>query len=117
MSAAINAGERGNSWVASSPSGWLRKGETRWKFDWKEERAFGRWEGWKNCGDWRLDGIVLSGVKLELESESGPIAMEMKDHKAEGGWWHESWKDKGKGARLDLNDEIRKIQDWPKQAN
>ena len=27
MSTAINAGERGNSWVASSPSGWLRKGK------------------------------------------------------------------------------------------
>ena len=37
-----------------------------------------------------LMGIVLSGVKPELESESGPIATEMKDHKAEGGRRHES---------------------------
>ena len=32
----------------------------------------------------------LSGIKPELESESGPIATEMKDHKAEGGWMDSS---------------------------
>ena len=68
----------------------LRKGETRWNLTERKKEPLGDAKVERTAETGGLMGIVLSGVKPELESESGPIATEMKDHKAEGGRRHES---------------------------